>query len=159
MAMGSATSVSSTVATPASTDPVADLSNLLDAIDNAKSSKEKLVADHRAEVWKLVLAAAAEAAKTVDPANAVNKRKDLEDKEANYKEQLAALDSFIERFETQIKSYIQDYPQQAELALTTKLGQLEKARSEQETGKEALNEKIKKIRTWLDQVKSSSKSP
>ena len=125
-----------------------EISNLLEARDNTKEAILKLKSDQADEELKSAQALASEAAKE-NFDNFVNKHKELEHKNNQFEERLAALEFFSKKFHWLYEEHKKKDPDEVADILAKKLQELKAEREKENSQVIDIDNKIKKIEDEL----------
>ena len=128
------------------------IETLFAAHDSLEKAKEERVNKYQKERADLIQLAANELKATVDATRAVQKQKDLQAQENQYRADIAAIDYMIGEIDRRVKDLSYSNREAMIEVLTARIDELERRSDEAETKEKRIEEEIRKLRKTKDEL-------
>jgi predicted RNase H-like nuclease (RuvC/YqgF family) len=135
-----------------------NIETLFAAHDSLEKAKDECVNKYQKERADLIQLAANELKTTADAARAVQKQKDLQAQETQYKADIAAIDYMIGEIESSVKDLSYSNREAMIEVLTARIEELERRSDEAETKEKKIEEEIRKLRKTREELAARVRS-
>ena len=129
-----------------------NIETLFAAHDSLEKAKDERVNKYQKERADLIQLAANELKTTADAARAVQKQKDLQTQETQYRADIAAIDYMIGEIDRRVKDLSYSNREAMIEALTARIEELERRSDEAETKEKRIEEEIRKLRKTKEEL-------
>jgi hypothetical protein len=128
------------------------IETLFAARDSLEKAKDERVNKYQKERADLIQLTANELKATADAARALQKQKDLQAQETQYKADIAAIDYMISEIDWRVKDLSYSNREAMIEVLTTRIEELERRSDEAETKEKRIEEEIRKLRKTKEEL-------
>ena len=135
-----------------STSTQVTIETLFAALDSLEKAKEDRVNKYQKERADLIQLVANELKTTADAARAVQKQKDLQARETQFRADIAAIDYMIGEIDRRVKDLSYSNREAMIEVLTARIEELERRSDEAETKEKRIEEEIRKLRKTKEEL-------
>jgi len=135
-----------------STSTQVTIETLFAALDSLEKAKEDRVNKYQKERADLIQLVANELKTTADAARAVQKQKDLQAQETQFRADIAAIDYMIGEIDRRVKDLSYSNREAMIEVLTARIEELERRSDEAETKEKRIEEEIRKLRKTKEEL-------